>query len=546
MKDKRIIIIGGVAAGSSCATRARRLNESAKITIFERGPHVSFANCGLPYHLGDVIEDEEDLLLVSPEDFKSRYAIDVHTHHEVLEIDRIGQRIRVHDHVNNSAQWEAYDDLLIATGARAFAPPIPGLDHPGVFSLRTVPDTRRVREWIDSRRASRAVVIGGGFIGLETAENLHRRGIEVHVVEAQDQVLPPIDIPLAAQVESHLDEHGVHLHLSTMVQSIDLLEGGVLRVVGSGGLSLDTDLVIVAVGVRPRSSLAADAGLDIGSYGGILVDEFMRTSDPHIWSAGDVIETTNTITGEPIYMPLAGPANRQGRLAADSIMGRGRPFRGVQGTVVCGLFDLTVASTGLSRKHLEAQNTIEWDTVWLHPKNHVGYYPGAQFVHLEVNYAIHDGRILGAQAVGGAGTARRIDVISMAIQLKGSVYDLEEAELCYAPQYGSAKDAVNVTGMLAANRLRGDFQSTTWEEIDGHSGLLVDVREEHEFTEDHISGAVNLPLSQLRERLEEIPPHTRLNVYCQSGKRSYEAVRMLHQRGYEARSVLGGLMSAMR
>ena len=546
MNDKRLIVIGGVAAGSSCASRARRLNENAKITIFERGPHVSFANCGLPYHVGGIIKDEEDLLVVSPETFKSRYAIDVHTHHEVLEIDRVGQRIRVHDHVNDRATWEAYDDLLIATGARAFAPPIPGLDHPGVFNLRTVPDTRDVREWIEKQKATRAVVIGGGFIGLETAENLHHRGLEVHVVEAQGQVLPPIDVPLAAQVERHLDEHGVQLHLSTLVQSIDRLEGGALRVVGSGELSLETDLVIVAVGVRPRSSLGADAGLNIGSYGGILVDEFMRTSDPHIWAAGDVIETTSTITGGPIYLPLAGPANQQGRIAADSIMGRKRSFRGVQGTVVCGLFDLTVASTGLSRKHLKAQNTIQWDTVWLHPKNHAGYYPGAQFVHLEVNYAIQDGRILGAQAVGGVGTEKRIDVISMAIQLKGTVYDLEEAELCYAPQYGSAKDAVNLTGMLAANRLRGDFQSTTWEEIADQNGVLVDVREEHEFAEDHIPGALNLPLSQLRDRLEEIPPDARLNVYCQSGKRSYGAVRMLNQRGYRARSILGGLMSAVR
>ncbi len=546
MDDKRLIVIGGVAAGSSCATRARRLNEDAEITIFERGPHVSFANCGLPYHVGDIIENEADLLLVSPEDFKNRYAIDVHTRHEVLEIDREARRVSVHDHEHNSTRWENYDNLLIATGARAFTPQIPGLSHPGVFNLRTVPDTRHVREWIDTHAATRAVVIGGGFIGLETAENLHRRGLQVHVVEASNQVLRPISESLAAMAAQHLVEHGIHLHLSTAVVSIERLDKSVLRVVTSGGVCLETDLVITATGVRPRSSLAIRAGLEIGGHGGVVVDEFMQTSDPCIWAAGDVIETAYTVTGASVYMPLAGPANRQGRLAADSMMGSPRPFRGVQGTVVCGLFDLTVASTGISRELLEAQTAIEWNTVWLHPKNHVGYYPGAQFVHLEVNYATGDGRILGAQAIGGAGTARRIDVISMAIQLQGTVFDLEEAELCYAPQYGSAKDAVNLAGMLAANRLRGDFPSTTWEEVDDHGGLLVDVREEHEFSKDHMPGALNLPLSQLRGRLEDLPHHTRLNVYCQSGKRSYDAVRMLSQRGYEARSVLGGLMSARR
>ncbi len=540
---KNIVIVGGVAAGSSCATRARRLNEEAAITIVERGPFVSFANCGLPYHVGNVIEDVEDLLLVSPETFSARYDIKVLTQHEVIDIDRQAKRVELLDRCSGAARWLPYDQLLLSTGAGAFAPPIEGLDSPGVFTLRTIPDSRHVRAWIEEHNVRRALVIGAGFIGLETAENLRRRGLEVHVVEFQDQVLPTLDDETARIVAAHLQEHDLRLHLDTSVERVEPLADGSLMVTGSGGLAVATDLVIAAVGVRPRSDLAERAGLELGPRGGIRVDSGMRSSDPDIFAAGDVIETVNCVSGQASYLPLAGPANRQGRVAADVMMGKDRQFRGVQGTVICGLFEQTVAATGLSRKQLAAQEEIPWDTVWLHPKNHVGYYPGAQFIHMSLNYRKDDGRVLGVQAVGGEGVARRVDVLAMAIQLGGTVYDLEEAELCYAPQFGAAKDAVNMAGMLAANRLRGDFPSTTWAEVGNHVGPLVDVREPHEFADGHVDNATNLPLSELRDRLDELPRDADVVVYCHSGKRSYDAVRMLAQRGFSARSVLGGMMS---
>ncbi len=546
MRPKRLIIIGGVAAGASCATRTRRLDEQREILVFERGPYVSFASCGLPYHLSGVIAEEDDLLLVGPEDFKDRYNVDVHTGHEVLEIDREGKRVRVRDLSTDACRWEGYDDLVITTGAKAFMPPIPGLDSPGVFQLRTVPQARAIRNWIDKQQARTAVVIGAGFIGLEAAENLVKRGLSVQVVEAQDQVLPPLDSSIAERVGQHLEEKGVGLHLGVSVEAIESEEGGALTVCLQDGSRLVADLVLAAIGVRPRSELAGEAGLELAPGGAVVVDDQMRTNDPHIFAAGDVVQTACAITGRPTYLPLAGPANRQGRLVGDALLGRGHRFRGVQGTVICGLFDLTVAATGLSRRTLAAQSEIPWSTLWIHPKDHVGYYPGAHPITLQVTYDTRDGRVLGAQAVGEAGVARRIDVLAMAIQLGGTLSDLEQAELCYAPQFGAAKDAVNMVGMVGANQFRGELPSRPWSEAIGDEGPMIDVREPAEFEAGHVQGALNLPLSQLRGRLNELPTARPLLVYCQSGKRSYDAVRFLNQVGIEAQSVLGGLMSRPR
>ncbi|MCP4805634.1 MAG: FAD-dependent oxidoreductase [Proteobacteria bacterium] len=535
-----IVIVGGVAAGASCAARARRLDERARITVFEKGPHVSFANCGLPYHVGDVIPDESDLLLVTPERFKERFDIDVRIRHEVTRIDRDRQVVEVLDLETGATHDEPYDALVLATGAGAFRPPVEGLDLPGVFTLRTVPETRRVKEWMTSTQATRAVVVGAGFVGLEVAENLVRKGLEVTVVERAPQVLANLDPEMAARAESHLREHGVALALGESLTAIEADADG-LRVRTDAGSELEADLVILGLGVRPRAALAEAAGLELGPHGGIQVGTDLRTSDPRIWAVGDVVQSTCSVTGLPTYAPLAGPANRMGRMAADALAGRPVAFRGVQGTAVCGLFGMTVASTGKSATALTRAG-VPFAAAWLHPKDHVGYYPGATTMHLKLVYDPADGRVLGAQAVGADGVAKRIDVIAMAIQLGGTVYDLEQSELCYAPQFGAAKDPVNIAGMIAGNRLRGDLPAADWAHVPADA-MLVDVREPHEFAVEHVPGALSLPLSELRGRLDELPDDRTLWLYCRSGKRSYDAARALTQRGFDVRTIQGGLMS---
>lgn len=540
MSDKRILIVGGVAAGASCAARARRVDEGAEIVVFERGPHVSFANCGLPYRVGDVIEADGDLLLVTPQRFRERFAIDVRVRTEVLAIDRATSSITVRS-PDGTVSQEPYDALVLATGAGPRRPPIPGLDLPGVFTVRTVPDVERIRDWLEHDDVRSAAVLGGGFIGLELAENLHRRGLAVHVVEMQDQVLPPLDPEMSATVAEHLRESGVSLHLGQAVAAVEQADHG-LTVRTSRGTDLAVDVVVLGLGVAPRTKLAADAGLTIGPLGGITTSASMQTSDPTIWAVGDVIETTATVTGLPALRPLAGPANRQGRLAADAIAGRDVRFRGVQGTTVCGLFGLTVASTGASARELAAAGMAH-EATWLHPKDHVGYYPGAETMQLKLLFSPEDGRVLGAQATGPSGVDKRIDVLAMAIQMGATVFDLEEAELCYAPQYGAAKDPVNMAGMIAANQLRGDLPAARWDELEASGALLVDVREPDEFEAGHVPGAINAPLSGLRQHLEELPRDRPIWLYCYSGKRSYDAVRALVQRGFDARTLPGGIQS---
>ena len=539
MSGKRILIVGGVAAGSSCAARARRLAEDADIVVFEKGPYVSFANCGLPYHVGDVIEDESSLLLVSPEQFQERHAISVHVNHEVLRIDVDAQTVDVRDLAAGTTRTETYDALVLATGSKSVRPPVPGLDLPGVFTLRTVPDTRRVKQWLSDSGATRAAIIGAGFVGLEVAENLTELGLDVTVVELQDQVMPSLDPPIATAVAERLQARGVALCLGEGLAGIE--QDGGLRVSTTSGTVLDVDIVVLGLGVRPRTELARAAGITIGSTGGVAVDDQMRTSAPGVWAVGDVTEDRCSVTGLPRLLPLAGPANREGRLAADVICGRDEAFRGVQGTAVCRLFGLTAATTGRAAKELSALG-IPFETVWLHPKDHVGYYPGARTMTLEVLYDPGSGRVLGAQGVGEAGVEKRIDVVAMCIQLGGSVFDLEQAELCYAPQVGAAKDPVNVAGMIASNRMRGDLPMASWEALGGDE-LLVDVREVSEFRREHIPGALNLPLSVLRDRVEELPTDRPIWLYCLSGKRSYDAARALLGRGYDAWTLPGGILS---
>lgn len=540
IEQKRILIVGGVAGGASCAARARRLSETAEIIMFERGPFVSFANCGLPYYVGDVITDEKKLLVANADLFRQRFNIDVRLENEVIAIARDTQHITVKNRKTDEVYQESYDALVLAPGAAPIRPPLPGIDLPGIFALRTIPDSRRIRQWIDTHQVKQAVVVGGGFIGLEMAENLVHRGIAVTLIEAQSQVMAPLDPEMVTPVNHRLRSHNVTLCLGDSVAEFTANSQGSIDVSTKSGATYTAELVILGIGVRPETALAKAAGLEIGDRGGIRVNEQMQTSDPNIWAVGDAIEVKDFVTGEWAVIPLAGPANRQGRIAADAISGRDSTFRGVQGTSVCGVFGLTIAATGANEKMLKR---LGWDygKVYLHPGHHVGYYPNAKPIDLKLLFSRQDGRILGAQAVGEEGTEKRIDVIAMALQMGATVFDLEEAELCYAPQFGAAKDPVNMAGMIAANALRGDAPLVHWQQLgDLDDALLLDVRNVDEFAAEHVEGAVNIPLSELRDRLHELNPDQEIWVYCQVGQRAYYASRTLRLNGFNAYNLSGG------
>ena len=539
---RRILIVGGVAGGASCAARLRRLDEEAEIVVFDRGPYVSFANCGLPYFVGDVIAEKGKLLIASAELFRNRFNIEVRTRHEVTSIDRARRTIRVRalDAADAPSLDEPYEALVLAPGAAPIRPPLSGIDLPGIFAVRTIPDTVRIRSWIEAHRPARALVVGGGFIGLEMAENLARRGLRVTILEKFSQVMPPLDAEMAYPVHQHLEEHSVTLHLGDGLAAFEADgRGGTVALTEAGG-RIAADLVILAIGVRPETSLAQAAGLPLGERGGIAVDGEMRTADPHIWAVGDAVEVTDVLTGQEVVLPLAGPANRQGRVAAESICGRARAFRGVQATAVVGVFGLTVATTGASEKGLRRAGVSGFQKVYLHPGHHAGYYPGAKPIRLKLLFEVPSGRILGAQAVGLEGVEKRIDVVAMAIQMGASVRDLAEAELCYAPQFGGAKDPVNLAGMIAVNHLDGLMPLADWQALDANDSALVDVREPDEYAAGHIPGARTLPLSVLRQRYRELPRDRPLMLYCGVGQRAYYAARFLSLNGYHVANLSGG------
>ena len=540
MAVKRVVIVGGVAGGASCAARLRRLDESAEIVILERGYYVSFANCGLPYFVGDVIEQESKLLLASPGLFRDRFNIEVRLRHEAIGIDRDSHEVIVREVDSGLRYRQPYDALVLSPGAAPIRPPLPGIDLPGIFSLRTLPDSEDIREWIEAAKPRRAVVVGGGFIGLEMAENLVHRGMDVTIVEMAEQLLPPLDPEMAEYVRRRLAAYGVKVQLGDAVAGFEQAPGGGLVVRTRSGVSFEAGLVILAIGVRPETGLARAAGLELGACGGIRVDSRMRTSEPNIWAVGDAVEVKNRVTGQWELIPLAGPANRQGRIAADVICGRDAHFSSVQATAVCGFFGLTAALTGATEKTLRRAGRDDFKAVYLHPNQHAGYYPGAKPIHLKVLFRSSDGVLLGAQAVGEEGVERRIDVMAMAIQMGATVFDLEGAELCYAPQYGSAKDPVNLAGMVASNVMRGDVELASWSDLDTARAFLLDVREVEEFRDGSIDRAVNIPLGKLRARITELPRDREIWVYCRAGHRSYYACRFLAQNGFRVRNLPGG------
>lgn len=534
------MIVGGVAGGASCAARLRRLDEHCEIHLFERGPFVSFANCGLPYFVGGVIPHEENLLVASAALFRDRFRVHVHERTEVTAIDRARRILIARDLSTGAEREEPYDALVLAPGAAPIRPPLPGIDLPGIFTLRSIPDSRAIVEWMASRPAREAVVVGGGYIGIEMAENLRHRGLEVTLVEMLEQILPPLDPEMAAPLAAHIERHGVRLKLGDGVAGF-LSRNGRLLVQTQGGREYEADLVILSIGVRPETTLARACGLELGPRGGIRVNRGMQTSDPAIWAVGDAVEVEDFVLGEPALIPLAGPANRQGRIAADRICGRPSEFRGVQGTAIVGAFGMAAACTGASEKALRRAGLQDYEKIYIHPAHHAGYYPGAQRMSLKLLFRRSDGRILGAQAVGGEGVDKRVDVIAMALQKGSTVFDLEEAELCYAPQFGSAKDPVNFAGMVAADVLRGDMPLAHWPPPP--DALLLDVRNPGEVAARPVPGAIAIPLHELRSRLRELDPSKDIVATCAVGLRGYLATRILLQNGFRARNLSGGVCS---
>lgn len=537
----KILIVGGVAGGVSAATRARRLSEDAQIVVFERGPDVSFANCGLPYYIGGEIDEREKLAVATPELLRSRFGLDVRVRTSIESIDRAAKTVHARELATGTEYDESYDKLILAPGAAPLRPPIPGIDLPGIFTLRNLQDVDRIKGSVD-RGIGKAVVVGAGFIGLELAENLVRRGVETTVVELQDQVLPPFDPEMTTPLLELLRSQGVKVLLGQSADGFESAADG-LEVKLKSGERLSAHLVILGIGVRPESGLAAVAGLDVGPRGGIRVNPHLQTSDPDIYAVGDAIEVTDFVLGGATQVPLAGPANRQGRLAANHIFGRPSRYRGTQGTAIVGMFDRTAAMTGVSEKRLRAAGT-PYRKIYVHPAHHAGYYPGAESMSLKLLFEPESGKILGAQAVGGAGVDKRIDVLSVAIQAGMSVFHLEEMELAYSPQYGSAKDPVNMAGFVAAGLLRGDHPQVSVEDLsrpgEGGPPFLIDVRTPREYADSHIPGAVNIPVDQLRGRLAEVPRDRDIVAYCQVGQRGYLATRILLHAGFRAANLGGG------
>ncbi len=539
---KKVLIVGGVAGGASCAARLRRLDEEAEIVVFERGPYVSFANCGLPYHVGGAIPKRANLLVATPDLLRQRFRIDIRSRQEVARIDRTGQQVQVTDLDSGRTYQESYDYLVLAPGAAPLRPPIPGAELPGVFTLRTIPDTDTIIAWIEERQARDAVVIGAGFIGLEMAENFKQRGLAVSVVELADQVLPvSLDYEMAALVQTYLHQQEIGLYFGEQVQEIR--EHARRLVVRTGQRELPAGLVLMAVGLRPETGLAREAGLELGPTGGIKTDAFLRTSDPRIYAVGDAIEVVNPVSTAPSLIPLAGPANRQGRLAADNICGREIAYRGTVGASIIKLFDLAAAAVGLNARQLQKLN-IDYRSVIVHPLARAGYYPGGSQVSLKLLFSPSDGHLLGAQAVGREGVDKRVDVLATALQAGMTVYDLERLELAYAPPFSSARDPVNLLGMAAANVMRGDVATVEWDQVEAlqnEGALVLDVRTPDEVKVGAIKGALHIPVDELRRRMGEVEagltPGRKVVVYCATGLRSYIACRILKAHAWNEMSL---------
>lgn len=534
----KYVIVGGVAGGATAAARLRRLDEQAEIVVFERGEHISYANCGLPYYLGGVIADRQNLFVQTPQKFHQFFNVDVRVQTEVVEIDRERKRVQWVKHPGGQTGWETYDKLLLSPGAEPVKPPSVGTDTPGIFTLRNVADTDRIYQYIAQRKPRRAIIVGAGFIGLEVAENLHHRGIFTTIVEMASQVMVMLDFEMACLIHQHLKSKGVEFYLGDGVASIQPGQQNHTLQLNSGRI-LETDLIVFSVGVRPETTLAQRAGLTIGSARGIWVNEYLQTSDPDIYAVGDAIEFPSPITGKPTITYLAGPANKQGRIAAENMaLGNRRRYQGAIATAVAKVFDLTAASTGVSEKVLQREK-IEYLSAIVHSSSHAGYYPGALPLTLKILFD-KQGRIFGAQGVGYEGVDKRIDLIATVVRRGGTVEDLCEIEHAYAPPYSSARDPVHILGYTAENILGGLSLHVRWDELDLAKHFILDVRTPEEFSLGSIPGAVNIPLQEIRGRLQEVPKDRTVVCYCGVGLRAYLVERILKQNGFQAANLSGG------
>ncbi|EJL6618903.1 FAD-dependent oxidoreductase [Vibrio cholerae] len=556
----KIVIIGGVAGGASAAARARRLSEDAEIIMFERGPYVSFANCGLPYHIGGDIKERSNLLLQTPESFLARFNVDVRTMNEVLRINRAAKTITVRNLLDQFEYDENYDFLLLSPGAGPVIPPIPGIQNPLTHSLRNIPDMDKIIQTLQMNKPEHATVVGGGFIGLEMMEAFHHLGIKTTLIEMADQVMTPVDREMAGFAHAEIRAKGIDLRLGAALKSVEYRPAatlpsaesgeslehkhveGELDLVLSNGDTLTTDILIMAIGVRPETKLAAEAGLQLGELGGIWVNEQMQTSDPAIYAVGDAVEEKDFVTGKQTLVPLAGPANRQGRMAADNMLGRNESYQGTQGTAICKIFDLAVASTGKNEKQLKREG-IAYEKVYVHTASHASYYPGAEVVSFKMLFDPQTGKIFGAQAVGKDGIDKRIDVMAVAQRAGMTVEQLQHLELTYAPPFGSAKDVINQAAFVATNLIKGDAKAIHFDEIDNLTDeqVLLDVRNPMELQNmGYLPGAINIPVDQLRQRMNELPKDKEIVIYCQVGLRGNVAYRQLVNNGFKARNLIGG------
>lgn len=538
---KKILIVGGVAGGATAAARLRRLDETSQIIMFERGEYISFANCGLPYYIGGVIENREALLVQTVEGMSKRFNLDIRNFSEVVSIDPENKTISVKNLKTNEEYKESYDELILSPGASPTKPPIPGLDKAdNVFTLRNIPDTDRIKAYVDDNRPKEAVVIGGGFIGVEMAENLVERGVKVHLIEMLDQVMAPFDYEMAQILHGHMEDNGVDLILG---DGVDSFKNDGNTIVLKSGKQISTDMTILSIGVRPENKLAKDAGLELGPRGHILVDENMMTSKDHIYAVGDAIQTKDLIFQEGASIALASPANRQARIVADRINGIDSKYKGVLGTSVAKVFDMTASSTGNNEKKLKQMGIENYETVHLHPLSNAGYYPTANPMDLKLIFEVPSGKVLGAQAIGYTGVEKRIDVIATAIAAGMTVRELQDIELAYAPPFSSAKDPVNMAGYAASNILDGLVKKVDVMEIDQlveGGEYLLDIRTEEEYSLGNINGSVNIPLDELRDRMDEIPKDRNIYVNCQVGLRGYLGCRILNQNGFNTYNLDGG------
>ncbi|MBK9278517.1 MAG: FAD-dependent oxidoreductase [Candidatus Obscuribacter sp.] len=548
---RKIVIVGGVAGGMSAAARARRISEDSQIIIFERSGYVSYANCGLPYFLGGEIESKEDLLVVTPALLKQKLNLDIRVNSEVVEIDAANKLVSVQDLKTGELHRESYDDLILSVGAAPIRPRVPGIDLKGLFSLRSIEDVEAIQAWTDMHKPSRVVIAGGGFIGLEMAEQHARRGMDVTLIDGKDQVLAPIDAEIAALVHQELRKHGVRVELGKSIEGflapeqVSDLTPPLSCHVQAGAQHFPADLVILGLGVRPEVDLARKAGISLGERGGIKVDAYLKTSVPSIWAVGDAIEVENPISKSYTLIALGGPANRQGRIVADNIFGAQRRYAGTLGTAILRVFDLTVACVGLNEAQLRG-SSVSYEVVYVHPSQHAGYYPGAERLDIKVLFEKGTGALLGAQVIGKDGVDKRIDVLATAIKAGMSIRDLAELELAYAPPFGSAKDAINLVGMTGTNVLEGQLEQVHWHQVQSlldEGVCLLDVRSRSEYNRGHIEGSLHIPLPELRSRLAELPAAKRIVTYCQSGQRSYIAYRLLRQKGFTVQNLSGGYLT---